>query len=90
MGKYLIFGGNGGIGSAIARTLAADGHALHLARRNAERLTAIASELGAGFTAGDVLSDGVIEETVAEAGDDLAGLVFAVGSINLKPLAKCS
>lgn len=88
MGKYLIFGGNGGIGSAIARTLAADGHALHLAGRNAERLTAIASELGAGFTAGDVLSDGVIEATVAEAGDDLAGLVFAVGSINLKPLAK--
>ena len=37
-GSILIFGANGGIGSATARLLAARGYRLHLAGRNAEAL----------------------------------------------------
>ncbi len=34
LGKVLIYGGGGGIGSAVARILAQKGHGLHLTVRN--------------------------------------------------------
>lgn len=89
MGKYLIYGGAGGIGSAIARRLAKSGHRLHLSGRDAAKLAALADELGCGFTAADVLKPGAIEIVSEEAGA-IDGLAFAVGSINLKPLARLS
>jgi NAD(P)-dependent dehydrogenase (short-subunit alcohol dehydrogenase family) len=88
MGKYLIYGGAGAIGSAIARRLSKAGHTVHLTGRDAGKLQALAAELGGKFTAGDVLEAGMIEKVIAEAGPVLDGLVFAVGSINLKPLAR--
>jgi NAD(P)-dependent dehydrogenase (short-subunit alcohol dehydrogenase family) len=88
MGTFLIYGGAGAIGSAIARRLAKAGHAVHLTGRDSGKLQALAAELGGKFTAGDVLEAGVIEKVAAEAGPSLDGLVFAVGSINLKPLAR--
>jgi NAD(P)-dependent dehydrogenase (short-subunit alcohol dehydrogenase family) len=63
---------------------------VHLIGRDAGKLQALAAELGGKFTAGDVLEAGVIEKVTAEAGPVLDGLVFAVGSINLKPLARLS
>ena len=89
MGKYLIYGGAGGIGSAIARRLAKSGHQLHLSGRQAAKLEALAAELKCGFTCADVLNSGEIARVTAEAGA-IDGLVFAVGSINLKPLARLS
>jgi NAD(P)-dependent dehydrogenase (short-subunit alcohol dehydrogenase family) len=90
MGTYLIYGGAGAIGSAVARRMARAGHNVHLTGRDAGKLQALAAELGGKFTAGDVLEAGVIEKVTAEAGPVLDGLVFAVGSINLKPLARLS
>jgi NADP-dependent 3-hydroxy acid dehydrogenase YdfG len=55
-GRVLIYGGTGGIGAATARLLRARGHSLHLVGRDEGRLAALAQELGAGFTAGDVTS----------------------------------
>lgn len=43
----LITGATGGIGRAITQKLAADGHRVVLAGRNAEALTALAAEIGA-------------------------------------------
>ncbi|MGB7433657.1 MAG: SDR family oxidoreductase [Ahrensia sp.] len=88
MGHYLIVGAHGGIGEAIARRLAGAGHSLHLASRNADGVAALAQELSAGHSVCDVTDDGQIEAVVAAAGDDLSGLVYAVGTINLKPLGK--
>ncbi len=90
MGKYLIYGGSGVIGCAIARRLVHAGHRVHLAGRSARTLKALSVEFGCGYSVGDVLAPGVIEQTTSDAGDTLDGLVFAVGSINLKPLARLS
>jgi len=46
--RVLIVGGGGGIGSAVARLLAADGHRLFLAGRNTARVDSVAAELAAG------------------------------------------
>jgi NAD(P)-dependent dehydrogenase (short-subunit alcohol dehydrogenase family) len=85
-GKILIYGASGGIGSATARTLHARGYNLHLVGRGADKLAAIGRELGAGFTVGDVLDGNIFARVSQEAGERLDGLVYAVGTINLKPL----
>ena len=53
-GKFLIYGGAGGIGSALGRRLQAAGAALHLVGRNETKLASVADELQAGYTVGDV------------------------------------
>ncbi len=87
-GKVLIFGGSGGIGAATAKLLQARGYDLHLAGRNEARLSAVAEELGASFTVGDVLDDTHLAEVVQAAGESLDGLVYAVGTINLRGLQR--
>lgn len=86
--KVLIYGGSGGVGSAIARRLHAAGNALHLAGRNGPALERVAAELGAGFTVGDVADDEFFARATRDAGESLTGLVYAVGTINLKPLGR--
>lgn len=87
-GKTLIFGANGGIGSATARLLAGRGRQLHLVGRDGDAIRALAAETGAGFSIGDVLDDGFIAQAASEAGESLDGLVYAVGSITLKALPR--
>lgn len=87
-GKVLIFGGAGGIGGALARLLASRGHSLHLAGRDARKLEALSQEIGAKFSVHDVEEPASFARVVAEAESPLAGLVYAVGTINLKPLAR--
>lgn len=91
-GTVLIYGGSGGIGAATARALKAQGYALHLAGRNEPALQAIANEVGAAISVGDVLDEAFLKSTTDAAAADgkLAGLVYAVGSINLKPIARLS
>ena len=89
-GQVLIYGGTGGIGAATARLLRIRGYSLHLVGRDETRLAALAGELGAGFTAGDVTSADLFTRATQEAsnGGRIAGLVYAVGTINLKPLGR--
>ena len=89
MKRVIVYGGTGGIGAATARVLRGRGYALHLAARDEGRLKALASELGeTTVTAGDVCDPGFFPRATAEAGEALGGLVYAVGTINLKPLAR--
>jgi NAD(P)-dependent dehydrogenase (short-subunit alcohol dehydrogenase family) len=81
----LIYGGTGGIGSALARVLVAKGRKVHLVSRDAAKLAVLAQELDAGFTAGDVRDADTFARANAEAGEGLSGLAYCVGSINLKP-----
>jgi len=89
-GKVLIWGGTGGIGSASARLLARSGFDLHLVGRDASKLSALAEELRCTISQADVEDDLAFARVSAEAGATLAGLVYAVGSINLRPLARLS
>jgi len=86
--RVLICGGSGGIGSAIARLLHARGCALHLTGRDEERLVRVAAELGATFTRGDVDDADFFVRLAREAGEVLDGLVYAVGTINLRSLSR--
>ena len=88
MASVIIFGGAGGIGSAIARRLMARGDMPFLVGRNGTKLDALARETGARSMVADVTDPAAIEAAVAAAVVDgaLAGLVYAVGTINLKPI----
>ncbi|GAB6841977.1 NAD(P)-dependent dehydrogenase (short-subunit alcohol dehydrogenase family) [Methylorubrum rhodinum] len=89
MDRVVIYGGTGGIGGATARLLRDHGVPLHLVGRDAGRLERAASELGeTGFTAGDVTDPGLFARVAEAAGDHLGGLVYAVGTIQLAPVAK--
>lgn len=84
----LILGGSGGIGSAVARALVSRGTPVHLAARDGARLAPLAKSLHAPYTAMDATDQDDVERTLAETGDALSGLVYAVGSIVIKPLEK--
>lgn len=89
MDTTLIFGGSGGIGSAIARRLAARGDPVHLVGRDSAKLDALAREIGADFSVIDVTDLAGLAEGVGEiaANTPLKGLVYAVGTITVKPFS---
>ena len=88
----MIYGGAGGIGAATARCLKLQQYHLHLVGRDESKLSILASELDAGMTVGDVLDDTLFARATADAiasnAGQLAGLIYAVGTINLKPFAR--
>jgi NAD(P)-dependent dehydrogenase (short-subunit alcohol dehydrogenase family) len=86
-GVYAIVGGSKGIGAACARALAARGLRPFLIARDPVALAAQAGALGCGWAAADALDEAALAASFAQAGP-LRGLVFAVGSIVLKPLAR--
>ncbi len=86
--KYLVYGATGGVGSTLCRRLAAEGRKLHLVARDADRLRPLGEELGASWSAVDVLQADAITQVADEAGATLSGLAYAIGSINLKPFER--
>lgn len=90
MSKTVIFGATGHMGQAITRQLVAEGKSVHLAARDDKAVAALANELGVTASHFDLANPATVETVVAEASTDgqLAGLVWAVGSILLKPLSR--
>lgn len=84
----LIYGATGGIGSTLARRLHTAGRPLHLVARDPVKLSALANELQAPFTVADVLDPDSFRTVQDAAGPTLSGLVYAIGSITLKPLSR--
>ena len=86
--KVIIYGGSGGIGSLTGRILRGRGYDLHLVGRSEGKLAAIAAELEASFTTGEVTDSARFSRVTKEAGEPLEGLVYAVGTINLRSLQR--
>lgn len=88
--KVVIYGGTGGVGERISRSLSSKGVSTHMVARNRERLSALAGELGATFTVGDVHDTELFKRTMEDAGAPCCGLVYAVGTINTGSLRRLS
>lgn len=86
--KIILYGATGGIGSTTARILRARGDNLHLVGRNEAKLAEIAVELNASYTCGDVTQSSTYARVAQESGESLDGLVYAVGTINLRSLQR--
>lgn len=84
----VTFGGSGGIGSASSRRIVARGGQVHLVARDANRLEALADEIGATFTAADVLNPDSFDQVASAIKAPVERLVYAVGSIELRPLVR--
>jgi NAD(P)-dependent dehydrogenase (short-subunit alcohol dehydrogenase family) len=84
----VIFGAYGGIGSELARRLAAKGNRLMLAGRNADKLSVLAAELHAASAVVEATDTAQIEAAVARAAEmfgGLHGIANCFGSLILKP-----
>ena len=85
-GKFLIFGATGSIGSSLAKQLKNAGISnVHLIARNENDVKDISTNLGFNYSVADVLKDGFVEKIKKDI-DEVSGIAYCVGSIDLKPL----
>ena len=84
--KILIFGGTGAIGKSIAKKVKEDGYEPIIIARSEDDLKNTSSEIGCSFEICDVLISDQIEEISKKYSDEVYGLTYCVGSINLRPL----
>ena len=83
--KYIIFGATGSVGSNLAEQLKRSGNDIHLVARNEGEVKIISEKLDCSFTVADVLENGFIEKIKSDI-DEIKGIAYCVGSIDLKPL----
>ena len=87
--KYLIFGATGSVGSNLAEQLKNSGYDPHLVARNENEVKTISDKLDCTYTVVDVLEDGFIEKIKTDI-NDIKGIAYCIGSIDLKPLRMIS
>ena len=84
-GKYLIFGATGSIGSNLAKSMVSKNHEVQIIGRDEKGLNSLSSELGCKFSIVDVLNEQSIKNLKNEfEGQEIAGIAYCVGSIDLK------
>ena len=88
MGSYAVFGGAGGVGSALARSLTSNGQQVHLIGRNEDALSRLAEDIGASYAVADATDSDAVEHALEQGPDELSGMAYAVGTIDLKPLRR--
>ena len=84
--KILIFGGTGAIGCSIAKKIKDDEYDPVIIARNEEELKYKAKEIDCEYYICDVLNFEQIEEIAKKYNEDVFGLAYCIGSINLKPV----
>ena len=87
MGKYLIFGATGSIGSKLSENMHESDKEVHLIGRDEEELKKLASKLNSEYSVIDILSNNLSETIKENFGDkNISGIAYCIGSIDLKPL----
>ena len=84
--KILVFGGSGSIGKALAIKLKDSNYSPIILSRNENELKNISTEIKCDYRVCDVLDSNRISEVSEEFKNDIFGVAYCVGSINLKPL----
>ena len=84
-GKYLIVGATGSIGSNLATQLYDSNKEAHLVGRNEDETKSLSEKLGFTYTIADVLEGDFVDKIKSDI-DDIKGIAYCVGSIDLKPL----
>ncbi len=84
--KILVFGGSGSIGKALSIKLKESNYTPVILSRNEDELKNISTEIKCEYRVCDVLDTNRIKEVCEEFKDDIFGIAYCVGSINLKPL----
>lgn len=90
MNNIIVFGATGAIGKSIARQLVSEGGHVLLAGRASDELTSLGAELAMPIAVFDAFDEASIQHVIAKAAEKgpITGLIWAVGSILLKPLGK--
>ena len=84
--KILIFGGTGTIGFSIAKKMKEEGYFPIIISRNEEELALKAKQINCEYEICDVLKNDQIENIATKYNENVFGLAYCVGSINLKPI----
>ena len=87
--KKVILGATGSIGSSLAKKLIESGDQVHLVGRDENQTKSLSEKLNSEYSIADVLDDGFVDKIKANI-DDVKGIAYCVGSIDLKPLKSAS
>ena len=85
--KIVIIGGSGSIGSSIAKEVTKEGFEPYLIGRNSYTLSKVSKKLGCEFAKADVTNTDELKKTLENCGDNIFGLAYCAGSIDLKSLS---
>ena len=84
--KIIILGGSGTIGSSLAKSLKHKSYEPILISRNEEILQELSKDIECEYFQCDILDIEKFKKIVNQLNNDIYGLAYCVGSINLKPL----
>ena len=84
--KIIIIGGSGSIGYAIAKDILEQGFEPYLIGRNFSSLEISAKSLNCPFDVVDVTKTADLKKVLEKTGENIYGLAYCVGSINLKSI----
>tara|TARA_Y100000590_G_C15536316_1_gene945178 strand:- start:81 stop:806 length:726 start_codon:yes stop_codon:yes gene_type:complete len=85
--KIVVIGGSGAIGAAISRELIKQDFDVTIIGRNYFSLEKISKEIGCAFMKADVSNAEELKDALNLCGENIFGLVYCVGSINIKSLS---
>ena len=85
--KIIIVGGSGSIGSAIAKEVINDGFDVTIIGRNYFALEKISKSINCSFMIADVANTEELKNSLNLCGENIYGLVYCAGSINMKSLS---
>ena len=85
--RYLIIGATGSVGKSLTKMIKEDSNEAHLVGKNEAEISKLAKEYGFNFTIADVQDPDFIEILEKNLStEEIHGVAYCVGSIDLKPL----